>query len=730
MRDPAGRLARPEGREVRGTAMATPLPRLSGRVLTAVVNLLFWGSIAAYLITFTILSLHQYDAYVPHALDLGNMAQAFWNTAHGHLFRFQNMSAPIGVEAFGTFTRLSFHVEPLLPFLSAIYLLWQHAQTLLVMQTVAVASGAIPTRLLARRRLGAGLPEIVFPLVYLLYPALEAANLYEFHPVTFAAPLLLWAYYFADARRYTLFVLVAVAAMGCKEEIGALVALIGLWIAVRNGDRAFGAVVAVLGMSWSLVALFEVVPHFQSGQPSSYWGRYLPADYQLPPGTRVTQGIVRDFWLHHPGEVWQNLTSEAKLSYLHRILFPVGYLSLLSPLTLLVALPSLALNLLSYEVHMYGGLAHYSAELVPTMVVGSILGTELLARRLAPLLRLPGTWMVAACCIYLLIAAALNHRVNGFSPLGDAYYYPPVTAHDRLIDQAVAMIPADASVSAQDRLNAHVSDRRWVFLFPDDDKKADYVLVDFTQDPGSTLRTCDLTVQIIGTNEACKIAAGPGMPLTTATKGIDHTALLQTGDWNVTFAEDGVLLLRHRRPGEQLNTALPPEFFTFMHPVATDLPPNRILVRFGDSLELDGFRVDRLEHANLRNPDVVLTTWWRVLRTPPPHTEIIHYLSDSKGYLAIFVDDQHATAVTQPEHWRAGQTYKVTSRQLPVTTNSSGAIGIDLGVTTNDLLYQVIANNQPVVLIVGGLDVRVLGPDKYPPHTRRVLHIASVVAHL
>lgn len=725
----AGRAAT-SGREVRGVAMATPLPRTSGRVLAALVSLLFWGSAAAYVITFTVLSLHQYDAYVPHALDLGNMTQAFWNTSHGHLFRFQNMRATIGVEAFGTFTRLSFHVEPIIPFLSAIYLFWQHAQTLLVMQTVAVASGAIPARLLARSRLGAGLPEIVFPLVYLLYPALEAANLYEFHPVTFAAPLLLWAYYFADARRYSLFVLVAVAAMGCKEEIGALVALIGLWIAVRNGDRAFGAVVATLGLSWSLVALFEVVPHFQSGQPSSYWGRYLPADYQLPPGTRVTQGIVRDFWIHHPSEVWQNLTSEAKLSYLHRILFPVGYLSLLSPLTLLVALPSLALNMLSYEVHMYGGLAHYSAELVPTMVVASILSTELLATRLAPLLRLRGAWMVGACCIYLLIAATLNHRVNGFSPLGDAYYYPPITAHDRLIDQAVAMIPANASVSAQDRLNAHVSDRQWVFLFPDDDKKADYVLVDFTQDPGSTLRTCDLTVQIIGSNEACSIAAGPGTPLSSVTQGINRLALLQNGHWSVAFANDGVLLLRHRRAGEPLNTSLPPEFFTFMHPVSADLPPKRILVRFGDFLELDGFHLDRLEHANLRNPDVVLTTWWRVLRTPPPNTEIIHYLSDSKGYLAIFVDDQHSTAVSQPEYWRAGQTYKVTSRQLPITTNGSGTIGIDLGVTTNDHLYQITANNQPVVVISGGPGVRALGPDKYAPHTRRVLHIASVAAHL
>jgi len=94
------------------------------------------------------------------------------------------------------------------------------------------------------------------------------------------------------------------------------------------------------------------------------------------------------------------------------------------------------------------------------------------------------------------------------------------------------------------------------------------------------------------------------------------------------------------------------------------------------------------------------------------------------------VDDQHSTAVSQPEYWRAGQTYKVTSRQLPITTNGSGTIGIDLGVTTNDLLYQITANNQPVVVIFGGPSVRALGPDKYAPHTRRVLHIASVVAHL
>ena len=195
-----------------------------------------------------------------------------------------------------------------------------------------------------------------------------------------------------------MFALCAVAAMGCKEELGILVALVGLWIAVRNGDRQFGLVVGVLGVAWSMTALFAVIPHFAAGKPSSYWGRYLPPGW---PQVRypVDQAEVRQFWLQHPGYLWDNLTDEAKRSYLQRMLYPVGYLSALSPLTFLVGVPTLLLNMLSYEPHMYGGLAHYNAELVPVLVVSAILGTEWLCATVAPRLRIRPSWAVAACCL-------------------------------------------------------------------------------------------------------------------------------------------------------------------------------------------------------------------------------------------------------------------------------------------------------------------------------------------
>ncbi|HXT34878.1 MAG TPA: DUF2079 domain-containing protein [Chloroflexota bacterium] len=714
----------PTRRILPARSMAVPVPRPAQRLLSLLVSLLFWAMTAAYAVGFSMIALRQYDTFVPHALDLGNMAQAFWNTVHGHPFKFQNMRAHVGIEAFGTDTRLSFHVEPLIPFLSIIYFFYQHVQTLLVMQTVAIATGAIPARLLARRHLANPLAELVFPLAYLLFPALEAANLYEFHPVAFAAPLLLWAFYFADGRRYTLFAICAFAAMGTKEEIGLLVALMGVWIAVRHGERQLGAIIGVLGVAWTFIALKEVVPHFNLGD-SSYWGRYIDPSYLH--GQVITQSDVIHFWLHQPKMVWDNVTDEAKRSYLHRLLYPAGYLALFSPLTLLAAVPGLALILLSYEPHMYGGLAHYSAELVPVVIVSSILGAEWVCAGLARYARLPLAWVTTAICLYVLIASVANQRVNGFTPMAQDYYYPPITAHDRLLDTALAMIPPGAAVSAQDNLNAHLSDREQVFLYPDRDfDRVQYVIIDATEPVGSVLRPCDLTVQIQGNAEACDIAYG-AVQSASHYSVINHNALLLNGKYTIKFAQDGILLLQRYHKGMQLNTTLPPSFWTFMEPPTSDVPSGGPIARFGNYLELEGYKVDRAERSNLRNPDVVLTTWWRVLKPMPLPTRLVHYLTDPTGALRVFWDDDQATDWQTLDQWVPGRIYKMQSFQLTVTTNTSGKIGVDLGLTTGDQGYDVhhtdVTQDQPVTLLPGHGDSMVVGNGK-------ILQVAGIQARL
>src|SRR5207248_476255 len=300
------------------------------------------------------------------ALDMGNMEQALWNTAHGQPFAFNNLRIKWGLEATGTTTRLSFHVEPILLLVAIPYLIVSSPVTLMVIQALVVSSVVFPAAWLARRYLQSRLAQVVFPLAYLLAPPLEAATLYEFHAVTLAAALLLWALYFADGARYGRFALFAILAAATKEEIGLVVAMLGLWSWWRHRHRAdairpstIGLTTAILGLGWSLFCVIVVMRHFSHGVDSPYCARFNP--YVINGRTadaaaRVTSctGVAR-IWLEHPDQVLSILVMPQKLGFLHRMLMPGGYLALLSPLSLAISLPSYAVILFSNDVHMYSG---------------------------------------------------------------------------------------------------------------------------------------------------------------------------------------------------------------------------------------------------------------------------------------------------------------------------------------------------------------------------------------
>ena len=94
---------------------------------------------------FSYLTLLRFHAFEARALDMGNLHQAIWNTAHGNWFRLTNQEA-------GLTNRLSYHVEPILLPIAVLYRLAPGVETLLVLQAVVVALGALPLFFLARFR--------------------------------------------------------------------------------------------------------------------------------------------------------------------------------------------------------------------------------------------------------------------------------------------------------------------------------------------------------------------------------------------------------------------------------------------------------------------------------------------------------------------------------------------------------------------------------------------------
>lgn len=621
-------------------AGARPLPII---VTSPAPNRLTLGLLVvmtvAYGLFFGWLSLERYWTFQTHALDLGNMGQAAWNTIHGRPFRFTNMRLPYRIEAWGTVTRLSFHVEALFPVIALVYLIYPHPESLLVLQTVAIALGAIPTYALARRVLDSDWFGLLFAALYLLYPSVEGMNLYEFHPVALATPLLLFAFLFLYTGRTIPFVLASLAAIGTKEELGLVVALFGLYGALFLRRRRVGLTLAAIGIFWSLFATLVVEHRFR--QPGALTYIHTRYAWLFGPRNAALANALHTLRTD-PGAVLRILFTWPKLAYLVRLLAPVGYLALLSPAALLLAAPTLALNLFSGDLHMYSGLGQDSAEILSAVIIAAILGTKTLLRALPG--RLDPRRASLLVGAYLAVAGLAYQRADGFTPLGARFRPPVMTAHARVQQRFVGMIPAGVPVSTQDQLDPALSSRAWLYLFEDlggrtlpGAPNARYVLLD---------------------------ASRPTYPLPSYQLYDRAVALLRRG-WHVQAAGDGLILLR---PGPGPRTP-PPSFYRFAR--ASGPPPARRLdLAYGGIRVVGAGRVDQMQ-PNHSIPEVQYRLFMRRVASNRRAVEPVVFETVGERMIACSADALGLPWFPTPR-WDRGTTYAFTMSPIETRWNQPG----------------------------------------------------------
>jgi uncharacterized membrane protein len=551
-------------RDSRGLARPSG-PRAVPRALfalshTRLVQRLTYVLVALYALTFAHLSVLQHQSHNTHAFDLGNMDQAVWNTANGRPFAFTNWE--------GGRTRLAAHVEPILLPIALLYRLFSGPETLLVLQAVVISLGALPAFWLARDKLRNDFAAITFASAYLLAPELEAANLSDFHPVSLASSLLLFAFYFLHRDRYLLFALFALLAMMTKEQVPLSVACLGLYLVVVKRRPRLGWAVVGIALLYFLVAFFVVIPLNNPTGASPYLSRY---DQLGSSPVEVVKTLLTE-----PGKAFPAEALPAKLLYLRELFAPVAFLAWLSPLTLLPALPDLVINLLSSYEPMYSGGSHYSAVIIPFIIIASIDGLALLGTLIARFtIRAVQPFFYAVSGV-VLVLSVFSYYNSVVLPLSDNF--PTVTDHHRLLPEILANLPPDAAVSASTTLNPHVSRRQRLYLFPDY-QEAEYVLVDVTASPH---------------------------PLDYAAFHWRVTALLNGGEWGWIAAKDGYLLLKRGEP----NRPLPPEFFTFTRPRDTRIE-RPLSATFGENIQLLGFSLAPGEVLHQRDGGARLRLFFR-----------------------------------------------------------------------------------------------------------------------
>jgi len=511
----------------------------------------------AYVAIFGLKSLIMYGGFHTGGSSPAGFDQALWNGAHWFgsgepLTRFMSSSlccdSILSDHAFLIFL-------PLLPIYAAGL---GGPEFLLISQSVSTALAAVALYLLARDRLGA-MPAALVGMAYLAFFVNQRTSAGDFRTDAFVGPLLLFAWYAHTQRRTKLYFGLVTLALACKEEVALVVVALGLSIILFERSR-LGVTTVVLAVLWFIMDAVVILPYF-GGTVT----RFYPYYRELGDGPFEVAFTLAS----QPGQVASYLADPSRIRYLLLLLVPLGFMPVLGPAGVLVALPRLALNLLSGWDGHFSLIYWYEHSITPFLFVAVIHGLDRLGR-----------WgkerrnaILGAGAVYVLSGCLLSAQFWGPHPLAEIRQLE-ITEHHRLAQKAFDLIPADASVAAQSNLCAHLAHRRDLSVLPDIND-ADYVLFDVFN-------------------------ANRGPQSEEAFRESLHT-VFDDPDYGLIFYQNGYLLFeRGADPGQRHRT------LAFVNDPHIQNPMHLVL---DDTVAFLGFDLSE-QHAAPGEP-LYLTTYWR-----------------------------------------------------------------------------------------------------------------------
>ncbi len=405
---------------------------------------------------FSTVSILRHENFHSRRLDLGNMDQTVWNVWHGNGF---TLTDPTGTVQE---SRLAVHADFLLILLAPLYAVWSSPNLLVFVQALVAGLGAIPVYWIAYSTLRSKKLALLFSGLYLLYPPMERKMLHDFHAVSLSTTFLLYAYWYMQQKKYMVFTLFAVLAGLGKEDVWIVTGLFGIYIALHKKNMLFGSIVFAISAFIFYVLFWIAIPavtpekqHFALVYLSEYGGSL----------NEILKGI-----LTKPLSVLQTLIAPDRLYYYAQIVSPFGFLSLLSPWSLVFASASLLVNTLSNNQLMRQIDYQYGSIITPFITISSIYGFAILRKKISSRI----------LTVYLSICMLVTVYLWGELPVGKSqwfwFFITPIPEKQSL-QQIKKQISSDKTVSATNNIGAHFTQRQFLYNFPIHAETSDYIVV-------------------------------------------------------------------------------------------------------------------------------------------------------------------------------------------------------------------------------------------------------------
>ena len=236
-------------------------------------------------------------------------------------------------------------------------------------------------------------------------------------------------------KRYIWFLIFGILAGLTKEQVWFIVGLMALYAGIKNKKYIFGVAIFLImtGISYYLIAV--AIP---AALGSQHFALSYYSDFGDKPST-----VIKTILLS-PGKTFSLILSPSRLHYLVQIFSPLGFLSLLAPIFIVLSLPELFIYLLSNNPNLYQIYYQYTATITPFLIIAAIYGSANILRWLPKIGS--KTFAIILIIICLFTAYLFGPLPRSVEANLDMFTKPVPDSNS--IDHFLAIIPRHYSVSA------------------------------------------------------------------------------------------------------------------------------------------------------------------------------------------------------------------------------------------------------------------------------------------
>ncbi len=308
---------------------------------------------------------------------------------------------------------------------------------------------------------------LIIGLLYCVFPALYAVSYYDFHENCFLTFIILFLIYFMEKKKYIPFYIFLILLFSVKEDAAFYSFILGLFMIFNRKNYIHGSLTSVLSVIYFVIAVM-ILNEIGSG---AMYNRFENLIYNESDGLI---GAIKTI-LNNPGYAFEQMfiTKDNlgdKLLYFINLFLPLGFIPLIikKPSYLILLIPCL-LNFLTLYKYQYDIKFQYSFGITAFLFYLLVLNIDTISIDVKE-----KALVVSFASSFILF---LGFGVLFF--VENANYYFSYSEVWKSNNQALKLIPKDASVCATNEFCPHLSNRKVLYeeFYHNNKTDTDYVVL-------------------------------------------------------------------------------------------------------------------------------------------------------------------------------------------------------------------------------------------------------------